>query len=258
MKVVDRIGVSKDPQGPRKFTFEFTTPGLLSVIVVVLLGFVWVFILGVLVGRGYKPENAVPELAQMMPAPAPASQPEQTEPPKPLKPEELQFQDVLQGKKPADSMGTDQAQKPQDKPSDDKTAGSAPQISALEKTPAPLPKGRVATAPAQPDKKALAMTSAQPDKKPAGPEAKSKDKAEAGVKFLAVYQLGSHTDLKEAKTEADHLAKKGLKTSVQEAKADGKTVFRVMAHVKGSEAEIKAALEKSGVKSPILREKKPL
>ena len=76
MKVVDRFNVSKPPEGPRKFSFEFTGPGLISVVVVGVLGIVWVFILGVLVGRGYKPENAVPQVAQIMPSTAPAAQQE--------------------------------------------------------------------------------------------------------------------------------------------------------------------------------------
>ena len=72
MKVIERFNVSKPPEGPRTFTFQLSGAGLASVVVVGALCLVWVFILGVLVGRGYKPEAAVPELAQMMPsAPAP-------------------------------------------------------------------------------------------------------------------------------------------------------------------------------------------
>ena len=57
----------------------------------------WAFILGVLVGKGYKPENAVPEIARIMPEKPqlPASQP------KPLTAEELGFYDRLKNAKPS-------------------------------------------------------------------------------------------------------------------------------------------------------------
>lgn len=301
MKVVDRFKVNKPAEGPRKFTFEFTAPGLISVAVVTIFGLLWVFILGVLVGRGYKPENAVPELAQIMPAPAPAAQPEQNEPPTVLKPEELQFMESLQGKKPTETVTVDSTKKTPDKPAETK---AAPVIatSTLEKTPAPLPKGQVATAPAQPDKKAPQAKAsptekkpeAKPDKKPdvkaqpdkkaqaeKKPEAKPDKKAEAKAqpdrkppqdkkaqaeakpsgegKFTATYQIAAFDDKKVAQAEAARFSAQGLKTSVHEhIKVDGKPVYRVLAQVRGTDAEIKAAMGKLGAKKPILREKKPL
>jgi hypothetical protein len=256
MKVVDRFKVNKPAEGPRKFTFEFTAPGLVSVVVVTVFGLLWVFILGVLVGRGYKPENAVPELAQIMPAPSQSSQPEQKEPPTVLKPEELQFMESLQGKKSADTVTVDSTRKSPDKPAETKPAPAVIATSTLEKTPAPLPKGQVATAPAQPDKRAQ---QAQPDKKSppppdkkaaqadkkAAPEPKTpppdkkttqadkkaapevkpvqadkkaapEAKAAGDAKFTAVYQVAAFDDKKVAQQEADRYASTGLKTSIHE------------------------------------------
>lgn len=265
MKVVDRFNVSKQPDGPRKFTFEFTGPGLVSVVVVAVLGIVWVFILGVLVGRGYKPENAVPQVAQIMPsAPAPA-QPESAETPTVLKPEELHFQDTLQGRKPVDTVTVDSAKKPgEDKAPAAQAAppqgGAAPltpaaapvQTTTLEKTPSALPKGKVATAPAQPDKKAA----------PAADSSKHKDVKDAkdakGQKFSCSYQLAALDKKSQADSEVDRLRKKGIKASVEEVKIDGKTLYRVVAQVKGTEAEIKQTLDNAGAKKPILRDKKSL
>ncbi|WP_243359070.1 SPOR domain-containing protein [Fundidesulfovibrio terrae] len=261
MKVVDRFNVSKQPDGPRKFTFEFTGPGLVSVVVVAVLGIVWVFILGVLVGRGYKPENAVPQVAQIMPsAPAPA-QPENTETPTVLKPEELHFQDTLQGRKPVDTVTVDSAKKPgEDKAPAAQAAppqgGAAPltpaaapvQTTALEKTPSALPKGKVATAPAQPDKKTVQADASRP-----------KDaKDSKGQKFSCSYQLAALDKKSQADSEVDRLKKKGIKASVEEVKIDGKTLYRVVAQVKGTEAEIKQTLDNAGAKKPILRDKKSL
>jgi hypothetical protein len=273
MKVVDRFNVSKQPDGPRKFTFEFTGPGLVSVVVVAVLGIVWVFILGVLVGRGYKPENAVPQVAQIMPsAPAPA-QPESTETPTVLKPEELHFQDTLQGRKPVETVTVDSAKKPGEAPAPKDAApqgGAAPlapgapgssvtapvQTTTLEKTPSALPKGKVATAPAQPDKKAVQAADAA---KPKDATKESKDSKDVkGQKFASTYQLAALDKKSQADSEVDRLKKKGIKASVEEVKIDGKTLYRVVAQVKGTETEIKQALEKTGAKKPILRDKKSL
>ncbi len=155
MKVVDRFNVSKSPEGPRKFTFEFTGPGLISIVVVTILGIVWVFILGVLMGRGYKPETAVPQLGQIMPSASAPAQPEGGEQPTALKPEELHFMDSLQGKKSPEPAPAESTNRPVT--STENTTPVAPiTTSVLEKSPAPLPKGKVAIAPAQPDKKTAA------------------------------------------------------------------------------------------------------
>jgi len=291
MKVVDRFNVSKPPEGPRKFSFEFTGPGLISVIVVGVLGIVWVFILGVLVGRGYKPENAVPQVAQIMPSTAPSAQQENREPPTVLKPEDLQFQDTLQGRKPQETVTVDSAKKSGDAPGAAAlTGGSAPVSSlapaagtpgaagapvsttALEKTPAPLPKGQVATSPAQPDRKTPKADPAKPadpkdakaakDSKDAKASKDSKDAANAkdskSPKIQATYQIAALDKQSQAQAEADRLTKKGVKASVEEAKVDGKSLYRVIVQVKGTEAEIKQTLEKAGAKKPILRDKKSL
>uniref|UniRef100_A0A7C4AGN3 SPOR domain-containing protein n=1 Tax=Fundidesulfovibrio putealis TaxID=270496 RepID=A0A7C4AGN3_9BACT len=266
MKVVDRFNVSKPPEGPRKFTFEFSGPGLVSVVVVAVLGIAWVFILGVLVGRGYKPEEAVPQVAQIMPAPAPAAQAESKEPPTVLKPEQLDFQDTLQGRKPPETVTVDSAKKAEEKPSAmPGGAATAPagapaaavDNSTLATTPAPLPKGKVATAPAQPDKK-TAKADPAPEKAQAGEAKKdSKDSKDSKEKkYRASYQLAAFDEKAQAQSEADRFAKKGLSTSVVEAQVKGKSMYRVMAQVKGTETEIKQALEKAGAKKPILRDKK--
>ncbi|WP_027191609.1 SPOR domain-containing protein [Fundidesulfovibrio putealis] len=285
MKVVDRFNVTKPPEGPRKFSFEFTGPGLISVVVVGVLGIVWVFILGVLVGRGYKPENAVPQVAQIMPSTAPAAQQENREPPTVLKPEDLQFQDTLQGKKPQETVTVDSAKKPADAPGAPGlqggsapvsslapaagSAGAAVPTTSLEKTPAPLPKGQVATSPAQPDRKTPKADPAKPadpkDAKDAKAAKDSKDSKAAkdakdtkSPKIQATYQIAALDKQSQAQAEVDRLAKKGVKASVEEAKVDGKSLYRVIVQVKGTEAEIKQTLEKAGAKKPILRDKKSL
>jgi len=278
MKVVDRFNVSKEPKGPRKFSFEFTGPGLVSVVVVAVLGFVWVFILGVLVGRGYKPENAVPQVAQIMPsAPPAAQQQENKEPPTVLKPEELQFQDTLQGRKPQETVTVDSGKKDAPAPAAQQAAApaAAPAASAmpgggtpastLEKTPSAVPKGQVATASAQPDRKAPPADAKsrdakdQKDPKKDQKESKSKDQKETKEKtYRVTYQLAALDKKSLAEEEAERLKKKGVPASVEEAAVNGKPMFRVLARIKGTEAEIEQVLEKAKAKKPILRDKKSL
>lgn len=365
MKVVDRFNVSKEPEGPRKFTFEFTGPGLISVIVVGVLGIAWIFILGILVGRGHKPENAIPQVAQIMPSSPTSAQPDNREQPTVLKAEELQFQDTLQGKKPHETVTVDSTRKSEQalaggaaaKPGGQSGAASAPgaapgsskagaqpgaasqpgpaqqpgsaqqaaakpgqqptpegpaltagplQTTTLEKTPAPLPKGRVATAPAQPDKKAapVAVEPLKPapvakadakdakgkdiklesrdakakDAKADSKDAKAKDQKDAAAakdardskdskdkkdpkeqQYRKVYQFSAQMTRAAAQEEVDRLAKKGVKAEVVEVPREGKaTIYRVLAPFKGTDTEIRQALDKIGVKKPILRDKKSL
>jgi cell division septation protein DedD len=78
---------------PKKFTLELSLGGLVTLGVAVIIGLVWVFIFGIIVGRGYRPEQAVPEIAKIMPDSGRA--PIAAEPPKVLQPEELNFHEAL-------------------------------------------------------------------------------------------------------------------------------------------------------------------
>ncbi|GFK95000.1 hypothetical protein NNJEOMEG_02848 [Fundidesulfovibrio magnetotacticus] len=271
MKVVDRFNTSKEPKGgPRKFTFEFSGAGLVSVLVVTVLGIVWVFILGVLVGRGMKPEAVVPQMAQIItPTPAPAQQ-EAKDPPSVLKAEDLQFPDTLQGRKPPETVTVDsgkkdaaqpgpQAQPPVPAPPVASLAGGGGPTSTLEKTPGPVPKGQVPTAPAQPDKKAVDPKTAPSAKDQKDAKKDPKDQKETKEKsYRVTYQLAAFDKKSQAEEEAEKLKKKGLSTSVEEAAVGGKPLYRVLARIKGTEAEIEQVLEKAKAKKPILRDKKSL
>ncbi|GAU07699.1 SPOR domain-containing protein [Desulfoplanes formicivorans] len=74
-------------------------PGLARMInksLLILVAMAWAFILGILVGKGYRPENAIPEIARIMPE----DQQVQPEQPKVLKAEELGYYDRLKKSKP--------------------------------------------------------------------------------------------------------------------------------------------------------------
>ncbi len=269
MKLLSRFNVSQDKGGPKKFSFEISMSGVISVGIVVVLGMCWVFILGILVGRGYKPEAAVPQIAQMMPT-TEVKQPEgttQASPPTVLKPEELQFMEGLHdkdGEVVADS--TQKSSADGRKASEARTAapmGSAQAPVAIPARPAPVPAapaaGAVPAAPARPapaPKPTPAATAQAQGKAAVEPKAPF-EKKEAG-KFAATYQVASFPSKEQAETMVKELSRKGVSASVQEASSGSRAVFRVKVVIKGTEAEIADGLRRTGEKGPILLGKKPL
>ncbi|WP_457571593.1 SPOR domain-containing protein [Desulfovulcanus sp.] len=80
-----------------KFKLNLTLSGLIYLGIFIILGMVWAFILGVYIGRGYKPEDVVPEIARIMPETKswsnqspPASAKQEI-----LRPEQLEFYEKL-------------------------------------------------------------------------------------------------------------------------------------------------------------------
>ncbi|MEW5774681.1 MAG: SPOR domain-containing protein, partial [Thermodesulfobacteriota bacterium] len=103
-------------KGGKRFTLSLSLPGMVVAVGVLLFGLAWTFVIGVLVGRGYRPEAAVPEIAALMPGAANASRGEVQV----LKPEDLQYLDDLT-KKPAAppaSLTAKAPEKPAEKPAD--------------------------------------------------------------------------------------------------------------------------------------------
>ncbi|KHK04188.1 SPOR domain-containing protein [Desulfovibrio sp. TomC] len=250
MKLLSRLNVSRDNGGPRKFTFEISMSGVISVGIVVVLGMCWVFILGILVGRGYRPEAAVPQIAQMMPT-TEAKMPDNTTPQAPpsvLKPEDLQFMEEVHNqpgaeaadapvKTPAETKKQAVAQKPHDQ---------------TEVRPAPG-----AAAAVSPTRQA-SKTAAEDAKTAAKVDPKTPFDKKAPQRYTATYQVASFPGREQAQTQVKALAKKGLTATVVEGKSGNSPVFRVNIQFKGSEAEIAAALKQTGEKGPILLGKKPL
>ncbi len=87
----------KTPSSKRKrWRFEFGPVGMIGLGSVGVLIMAWAFILGILVGRGYKPESVISELSHMVP-PLIKGDPSAA-PSRPLLPEELRFFESLQEK----------------------------------------------------------------------------------------------------------------------------------------------------------------
>lgn len=86
---------SKTSSGSHKrWKFEFGPAGMAGLCSVMALIMAWAFILGILVGRGYKPESVITELGNRMPSLSKG--PTAPSPSGPLLPEELRFFETLQ------------------------------------------------------------------------------------------------------------------------------------------------------------------
>lgn len=260
MKLLSRLNATRENGGPRKFTFEISMSGVVSVGIVVVLGMCWVFILGILVGRGYKPEAAVPQIAQMMPTTeAKLPEGEAKAPPSVLKPEDLQFMEDVHNQPGAETADAAPAKTPADpkkpapptKPHDQtevRPVGGAPASARTATPPASMAAPRAAAVvppPAKPAETPKVDPKSTFDKKP-------------GLRYTATYQVASFPGKAQAETHVKDLAKRGLTASVREAKSGKNVVFRVTIQVKGSDAEISDSLKKSGEKGAILLGKKPL
>ncbi len=91
-----KVKVPKLNAVKKKFDFSLSLPGMISIVGVGLLALTFFFVMGILIGRGYRPESDVQALKAYMPDAAEHGQATaQAEPPKVLTPEELDYQERL-------------------------------------------------------------------------------------------------------------------------------------------------------------------
>lgn len=224
----------KEQKEPKRFTFSLSSAGMISLTVVSVAALAWIFILGVLVGRGYKPEQAVPQLAEIMPRIAEQAQ----KPEAVLKAEELDFFESLK-RKPGASTKT-----PVPTPTPTKPTAKA------------TPKGQTVPKAAETAAKTTTAVSSKEH-----PVQQAAIETTATQQFRYVYQVGSLKNPDMATAFAAKLQNRGLKTSVEEARAAGALWHRVLVHYTGtpeSTDDIKAILKSVGVDKPIMKSKQPL
>lgn len=166
--------ISKDEYkngAPRRYKLELSLTGAVGLGTVTFLGLVWVFIFGVLVGRGYQPEKAVPELARIMPE----AQGKEKKGSEVIKPEDLTFLSTLREEPRHERESQAQAEVKQ---------AAATQPAAAEKPAVAAPPASVAAqAPAkQAEKQAAASKSAASEQQTASSGSSAKPAAVAEVK----------------------------------------------------------------------------
>ncbi|UZP67802.1 SPOR domain-containing protein [Desulfovibrio mangrovi] len=233
------ISFSKEKEagesGKRKIIITASPAACSGLAVVSLLCFVWVFVFGLIVGRGYQPEEALPKLKQIMPAPRPeaaaSSAPaiatsEEAKPSQQvIKPEDLAFYDQLK-KDPA----------PAARPS--KPAPAKPVASAAQAKPT-----------ATPAKAGTQVTLPKPEAKP------------GNTTFAYVYQAAASKDRDAAEHLKSRIESSGLQSRIESVTTNGATWHRVLVLFRGTPEEtstMKDTLQNLGVTKPLLKEKTPL
>ena len=254
----------KPPKTPKRYTtpqsynFSLTLPGLIGW----CLGFIVVlscfFALGVVVGRGYRPEKAMPRLAGIISAPENATSMAQG-PDTVLKPEELDYMERLKdepghggaGRKArAAEIKDGEAETPADEQEAAETApdGEAGKAQAALNTPDP-DDARAESASTE-KKAASAATTAEPAPPP--------DPGE-GV-FDYIYQTASFRDRQRADEFRERIRTLGLTPDIQEVETSSGQWFRVVVLFHGAPSQtayMKERLSTLGVDKPIMLSKVP-
>jgi len=221
----------KTPLNKRAYTLNLTFSMLLTAAIVALIGVSWVFMLGVMVGRGYNPEAKLREVTErMLRKKAPVAQ----EPPQAiLRPEELNFSVALRGNplhNGTASVGGQAAHTPMRQ-----TTSSAALAAATENK---------ASAQAVQPPTQLMPQGAQP------------------TRFDFIYQVAVFRENEQADKLRERLEGEGVRHSMEKSPAkDGKSLYKILVMRRGTEEDNKqllSLLERLRLGPPLLRSKKPV
>lgn len=239
---------SKSSSGSRKrWKFEFGPAGMIGLCGVMLLVMAWAFILGILVGRGYRPESVIAELGQMVPVTS--KDPAKTTS-GPLLPEELRFFETLQEKispiLPAVAPDRKETNTPPPPPTKPQPVLTVPAQTA----------SGVAPAGEKQSEAAQAHTPAA-DSIPAVPrQGQSQEPL-----FDYVYQIASFQNDAQARAMQQRVNALGHASSVEVSMVNGEKWYRVLVSLRGTTkdaAGMKEELQKLGIERPFIRTKKPI
>lgn len=218
------VRVPKMPGEQKTWTFTLSLSGMITVLGSVGVALSLFFILGLLVGRGYQPEQSVPQLAAIMPSQHGAAN--ATKAPSVLKAEELTYPETL--------------------------AKAPKQVGQPEEAEPEKPKPTTT-------KKAKPATTA-PKAEQAAPAAKPEAQAAAGQKIYDyTYQAASFRKQDMAKSLRTKLAGAGLNAVLESADTAKGTWYRVLVRHRGtpdSTAAMKSTLNKFGIARPLMKRKK--
>lgn len=242
------------PGEPRRYRIEISLSGLIGLGAIILFGLVWVFILGVLVGRGYRPEQPAPQLERITPleSAANATPANATV----LRPEELQFFDKLK-----------------DQPTNQLAPAEPSSAPKPAPKPTPTPEPPAPQTPATPEPSAAPEPDAQPmTPKPAeqpvaieqpaepAPATQVETSAPAEGSFNYVYQTASFRDPAMANQLKERIEALGFKAEIETSMQGSGSWRRVNVHFTGRPEDtdlLKEKLATLGLSKPLLRSKVP-
>lgn len=223
----------------KTITFTLSVPKVFFGALFALFVLVWVFIFGIMLGRGHNPEEVVPELAKVMPTPA-ASQPSPAPADEVLQSRDLKYHDSLKGKNAAQPP---RAVSPVVTPKQPAQPAAQPGNQQKPAT-APKPVEQPKPAPQTPQPKPQTVSAPDQDQ----------------TVYNYVYQVAAVNDKKQAQTLQQKLLNSGIAAKVTETQANNKTWFRILVNFKGRPEDTRKLREKLAahkITDIILRGKAP-
>jgi len=226
------IRSEKGSAGARRFIIEMTAGKFALVCFLLLFGFSWMFTFGVMLGRGFNPEESVPALARVMPSPDTA--------------------DVL----PATLDNEDDA----DKDAADNGIIKTEELNLLRSLrsrdehqpaqrrtpPRPAAPEQASAAPAAPRKvPATAVRSVPPD----------------SIRYRYLDQVASLQDAAAAHRFAEHLQESGISAGVERVNTSKGVWHRINVTLSGTTEEAQALrrrLATLGIRQPLLKEQETI
>ena len=208
----------------KTYNLSLSLPGMISAVGAGVLALTFFFVMGILIGRGYRPETDVPPLNDIMPTTEHGQIARAPLKPEVLKAEELEYPERL-------------------KASPDTRMDEQPS----SETKKPEPKAEIKTA--------------KPvDSGPEKPEVFEPAPAKPGeLVYDYIYQVASFRQPKMAEALSAKLVASGLRTAIEAGEAKGATWHRVQVLHHGtpaSTAGMKEVLAKQGLGKPLLKKKK--
>ncbi len=242
---------------PKRFKVELSVTGMVGSLIVLLLGVVWVFIFGVLVGRGYQPTIPTPEMATVDKGVEKA----EADPSKDvIAPEDLDFyQRLKQDGTAAKDQGPAEVPEVAEAAKSEKQVAAEPVKAKQEAAPAKEPVQMAAVASPAPGQLAVAPGSQAVQE---AAEAKPEQAVSTGAqRFDYVYQAASVSEPQAALRLRDQIRGLGYGSEVKVVRGEDKVWHRVVVEFQASPEDletVKAKLKTIGVPDPLLRSKRPV
>lgn len=213
----------------RGYTIHLSFSGMITTVIIAIISLGWMFAFGVIVGRGYNPEQQLTELARLMPAVPGAENATEAATNTILKPEELTFMNDLRQRPGVDGLPAQGPAAP---------AGASPTSAS-----------------------AAAGTAQGAGGKNTAPPVAPPPPADRNV-YDFVFQVVAYKNSSQADSLRERLEQDGLRTRMTiEKDANGRAKwYRVQVIVRGNEDEaaaVKTRLGKLGLKDPTIASKKP-
>lgn len=250
MNPTDKTPVERRSGPRRTITITVSLPTAISSLIMLCIGFVCVFSIGILLGRGHNIEANIPQLERLMPQAGPTEQPRLID----HDSEQNPPQGTENPQAAAPSRSTAAQQTPQDSRNRVMDQGDLAYRESLKQKPTSSAAQRSASGQAK-----------QPAGKTGQPSAGSADQQKSATEgqeiFNYVYQVAAYKDGGMSDKLASRLKTVGLKARTEKSVENGTTWYKTVVDFRGSPDDtnsLRAKLKDQGLTRLILRSKVPV